>query len=307
MAADQCVLNMMTEDGHQALSQYVSCGYRGNDAHLDYRWFALVGLQPSADYQTEAMADFLNYHKSCTHACIILREITDFHLSVAENFHLSYFEELPEGAVLQAGYNGTCGYKFYKYHLVRQPVIDAMLASKLSPVAPPVPKRRRAMFDDDEEDDDSNGVLPSINLLLAEGFDTPKADGPQKKLYFATPGTAQNNAQPTQYDALFHGLSSGTNSLQAASPGDSMAALKGSPLMESPMSGLIDLTDFRDPNQSLMREAEEADGRLAEAEKALADLQSCDDDSAASTLARMHGKSNSDQINRRLQRHEKTR
>ena len=71
-AADQVVLNFMTEDGHKALSEFACDGFKSNDDWLIYRWFAPVGLQPCAPHQTEAMFDVLIQNKTCTHACIVL-------------------------------------------------------------------------------------------------------------------------------------------------------------------------------------------------------------------------------------------
>ena len=305
MAADQVVLNFMTEEGHQALSQYSSCGFRSNDAYLSYRWFGLVGLQPALDYQVEAMADFLNYHKTCTHACIILREVSDFHLMVQENYHLSYSEELPEGAVLQAGKDGACNDKFYKYHLVRVMIADIASSCRMSPVSPPVPKRMRRRDDDDDEensdDRDDDGLLPGINFMLIEGHKTPEGAGPKKKLYFPTPA-AENERVKTR-DALFNNLSGSSDGAFAASPRDSMIAFRGSPVYESPMSGLEELLEFKDAHNTLIAEAEAADARLLEAERTLTDLKSCEDESAASTLAQLSGKPDKNEINRKLQLH----
>ena len=161
------------------------------------------------------------------------------------------------------------------------------------------------MEDIDEDHSNScpeDGVLPGINFLLAEGFETPQAAGPQKKLHFATPADAANGTD-TVKRALFNSLSSTADSVVTASPGDSLIVHKGSPLMESPMSGLVELNDFKDANQILVGEAEAADARLAEAEQTLADLKYCDDQSAAYSLARMGGQPDNDEVNRKLKLH----
>ena len=143
-------------------------------------------------------------------------------------------------------------------------------------------------------------MLPSINFLLAEGFDTPKAAGPKKKLYFATPASVQADETAAKF-ALYNSLNSSSDF--AASPGDSLVALKGSPVLESPMSGLNELFDFKDSNQFLVAEAEAADARLMEAEQTLADLRSNNDESAASTLMRMGEHQNKEEANRKLKLH----
>ena len=64
-----------------------------------------------------------------------------------------------------------------------------------------------------------------------------------------------------------------------------------------------ELFDFKDADQALIAEAEEAESRLLEATQTLADLKSCDKESAANALATLMGQPDQDEVNRRLRLH----
>ena len=150
---DQVPMHFMTENGHQACSQYGCDGFISLDGWLAHRFFPLNGLQPSL--QAEKIANFLNFHTTCTHACITLRNIDDFHSSV-RGYQLAFFQQLPDGAVMHAGHGSFVKEKFFKYILIRDQVVETMQLCKSSPVSPPVPKRRRPASDSDSDNEDTD-------------------------------------------------------------------------------------------------------------------------------------------------------
>ena len=205
---------------------------------------------------------------------------------------------------MQAGYPSYSKEKHYKYILVRDFVVDAMIASKCSPTPPPVPTRRREvpledMSTDTSDDEDSD-------FKLGAGYETPKPECPKKRLYFPTPTSGEDDSAQTKKLALFKSLSAewvASDPIFANSPGDSLLAQKGSPLMEEIGDEFNELFDFKDADQALIAEAEEAESRLLEATQTLADLKSCDKESAANALATLMGQPDQDEVNRRLRLH----
>ena len=283
MSADQIPLNRKTKDGHQSLAEYACDGSRSNDGILSHSFFSLNGLQPCT--QVKMISDFLNYHKSCTHACITLREVDDFHDSL-QGYQLAMFQELPEGSVVQAGHNGYYSGKCFKYVVVRDYMVNIMMLSEMSPISPPVCKRMKMENDTDSEDDlseeDSEDELKGTRYTPSEGgpraLDFDQYASKQSGSYQVTDNS--DRRMRSVYEPWVQ-----TASIFAQSPGDSVMAQKGSPIVEESLTEFEDFFAFGAGNDELLMECNNADAKLQQAQQTLKELEECEEESAAALLA----------------------
>ena len=291
MSADQVPLNRKTKDGHQSLAEFACCGFRSNDGILGHSFFSLNGLQPCT--QVKAVSDFLNYHQSCTHACIVFRGIDDF-FETLQGYQLALFQELPEGSVIQAGNNGFCHDKCFKYVVIKDYVVKVLMLSQMSPVSPPVPRMRNEYETDSEEEDLEEYTDDEDN----SGPQTPGYGGPRQLRFGSNTTEDKENLMRSVYEPWVN-----TSSIFDASPGDSIMAQKGSPIVEAPMPQFEHLLTFKSGNEELINECSDADAKLYQAEQTLKDLQECEDDSAASLLAGLLASVGNDGKKKRLESH----